>query len=65
MTYYDEVKKAADYILSKTTNRPEIGIVLGSGLGSLVDSITDQCVIPYRDIPGFPHSHLQGHAIFK
>jgi purine nucleoside phosphorylase I, inosine and guanosine-specific len=62
MTYYDEVKKAADYILSKTTNRPEIGIVLGSGLGSLVDSITDQCVIPYRDIPGFPHSHLQGHA---
>lgn len=62
MTYYDEVKKAADYIQSKTNQRPEIGVVLGSGLGSFAESLEDPCIIPYQQIPGFPHSHLQGHA---
>lgn len=41
---------------------PAIGIILGSGLGSLVDMMEDKTVIPYMDIPGFPRSHVAGHA---
>ncbi len=41
--------------------KPLVGIVLGSGLGKLADSIEDAQVIPYRDIPGFPLSTATGH----
>jgi len=41
--------------------KPQVGIVLGSGLGGLVDKIEDQIVIPYRDIPFFPISTAIGH----
>ncbi|NTJ41052.1 purine-nucleoside phosphorylase [Agrobacterium larrymoorei] len=41
---------------------PRTAIVLGSGLGSLVDEITDAIRIPYADIPGFPESAVSGHA---
>ena len=41
--------------------RPEVGIILGSGLGSLADSIENPVVIPYKDIPGFPVSTAIGH----
>ena len=40
---------------------PEVGIVLGSGLGKLGDRISDRIVIPYREIPGFPVSTAIGH----
>ena len=40
---------------------PELGIVLGSGLGQLADSIQDPLVIPYRELPGFPVSTATGH----
>ena len=39
----------------------EVGIVLGSGLGRLVDKISDQIIIPYKEIPGFPVSTATGH----
>ncbi|WP_407026444.1 purine-nucleoside phosphorylase [Agrobacterium rosae] len=41
---------------------PRTAIVLGSGLGSLVDEVTDAIRIPYSDIPGFPESAVSGHA---
>ena len=41
--------------------KPELGIVLGSGLGRLADSIEDPIVIPYRTLPGFPVSTAVGH----
>ncbi len=41
--------------------KPELGIVLGSGLGRLADSIEDPIVIPYRTLPGFPVSTAMGH----
>ncbi|WP_296040997.1 purine-nucleoside phosphorylase [uncultured Agrobacterium sp.] len=41
---------------------PRTAIVLGSGLGALVDEVTDPIRIPYGDIPGFPESAVSGHA---
>lgn len=41
---------------------PRTAVVLGSGLGSLVDEVTDPIRIPYADIPGFPESAVSGHA---
>lgn len=42
--------------------KPRYGIVLGSGLGSLVSELTDVVRIPYKDLPGFPVSAVSGHA---
>ncbi|MCB1419271.1 MAG: purine-nucleoside phosphorylase [Notoacmeibacter sp.] len=41
---------------------PRIALVLGSGLGSLVDEVQDAVRIPYGDLPGFPKSGVTGHA---
>lgn len=61
--YMQSVNSAADYISSKLTDgvRPEICIVLGSGLAPLVSMCEDTMSIPYSDIPGFPVSTVPGH----
>jgi len=56
------IEEAANYITSRTTTKPEIGLIMGSGLGILGDHITDAVTIPYRDIPHFPLSTVEGHA---
>ncbi len=56
------VRKAVEYISSRTSFRPEIGLILGSGLGVLGDDIPDADTIDYADIPGFPVSTVEGHA---
>jgi purine-nucleoside phosphorylase len=53
---------AAKLILSRTTLRPQIALVLGSGLGGFADSLTDAVRIPYAIIPAFPRSTAIGHA---
>lgn len=60
--FYNKIKESAEYIKSKINVEPAIGVVLGSGLGSLVDIMEDKTVIPYKDIPNFPQSHVAGHA---
>jgi purine-nucleoside phosphorylase len=55
-------ESAAQSILQKTTLRPRIGLVLGSGLGSFADSLTDSTKIPFHEIPDFPRSTAIGHA---
>ncbi len=62
MTFYDKVMESAVYVERKCKEKPSIGIILGSGLGSLVDVMEDKVVIPYQEIPGFPKSHVAGHA---
>ena len=58
----ERIKNAADYLVGVLAGRqPEIGIVLGSGLGKLADQIEDPLVVPYKDIPGFPVSTAIGH----
>ncbi len=56
------VEKAADFIRTKTSVKPEIGLILGSGLGVLGDDIPGADMIDYADIPGFPVSTVEGHA---
>jgi purine-nucleoside phosphorylase len=53
---------AAQLILSRTSLRPKIGLVLGSGLGAFADSLTDSTKVSYADIPSFPQSTAIGHA---
>lgn len=59
--FYDKVKASADFICAHVTAKPAIGIILGSGLGSLVDIMEDKEVLSYADIPYFPQSHVKGH----
>lgn len=54
--------EAAQYVQSKISYSPEIGLILGSGLGILANEIENQVVIPYHQIPGFPKSTVEGHA---
>jgi len=58
----EKINQTAAYIRKKITDQPEYGIVLGSGLGGLVNEITDQQALPYSTIPGFPISTVQGHG---
>lgn len=58
----EKILETVDFIKSKTGSfEPEVGIVLGSGLGGLVDVIDIQYSIPYADIPNFPVSTVKGH----
>lgn len=58
----EDYQKSADFIKGKIENKkPKIAIILGSGLGSLSEEITDKVVINYKDIPGFPISTVEGH----
>ena len=58
----EKIYNAADCLRDLLGERqPEIGIVLGSGLGKLADQILDPLVIPYKKVPGFPVSTAIGH----
>ncbi len=56
------MRDAARFIESKTSIRPKIGVVLGSGLGAFADALLHSIRIPYRDLPGFPAATAVGHA---
>ena len=60
--FFEKVKESADYIAGRIHHKPAIGIILGSGLGGLVDVIEEKEVIPYEEIPNFPQSTVAGHA---
>jgi purine-nucleoside phosphorylase len=55
------VDEAVSIIKKKTTQKPEVGLILGSGLGDLADSVRPADIIPYREIPHWPVSTIQGH----
>ncbi|MBN1623186.1 MAG: purine-nucleoside phosphorylase [Clostridia bacterium] len=57
-----KLNKAADFIKKTIGSDPDIGMVLGSGLGVLSSQVADPVVIDYKDIPEFPVSTVQGHA---
>ncbi len=59
---YSRAEHAARTIRARTTEKPNLAIVLGSGLGDFADEFEDAVAIPYREIPGFVSSTAQGHV---
>jgi purine-nucleoside phosphorylase len=57
-----DYEQAAAVIREFTQDEPTVGLVLGSGLGGLADTLEDATVIPYEEIPGFPRSTAPGHS---
>ena len=58
----EKIQESANYIQNKTAFTPEIGIILGTGLGGLVNEIEVEYVLSYEDIPNFPLSTVEGHS---
>jgi purine-nucleoside phosphorylase len=58
----EQIKSTAAFIQNKVSFTPEIGIILGTGLGGLVNEINIKHTIPYEEIPNFPVSTVEGHS---
>src|SRR5207247_5713202 len=61
MTYYDQVKEAADTIRVRASEAPSAAIVLGSGLGDFANTLQDAVTLPYESLPHWPASRVIGH----
>ena len=57
-----QIDEAAAFIRGRLTTKPKIGMILGSGLGGLADSVEEAVIIPYEDIPHWPVSTVVGHS---
>jgi purine-nucleoside phosphorylase len=61
MSYYDEVAEAADTIRSRVPEVPQIGIILGSGLGDFANTLAESISLAYDRLPHWPVSRVVGH----
>ena len=57
-----KIQETASFIKERMHTTPETAIILGTGLGSLVNEITDKYELKYEDIPNFPLSTVEGHS---
>jgi len=62
VTLKEKILEAAEFVRERINENPEVGLVLGTGLGSLGDSIDNATVLSYSDIPHFPDSTVKFHA---
>lgn len=58
----ERINKSKEYIQSRFNKKIDTAIILGTGLGSIVNDIEDKVIIEYKDIPEFPVSTVVGHA---
>jgi len=58
----EQIDEAADAIRKRTSYRPRVGLILGSGLNGLADSVQKADIVPYGELPHWPVSTVQGHA---
>ena len=58
----EDMDRIADEIRGRIAIQPVIGLILGSGLGPLSESVQDPTIIPYHELPGWPLSTVEGHA---
>lgn len=58
---FEKVKEAAESIRKKTNVIPEVGIILGTGLGNLIDMVNADAIVDYADIPHFARSTVDSH----
>jgi purine-nucleoside phosphorylase len=59
---FDRAERAAALIRERVAVRPEVAIILGTGLGGFADRLDGQVAIPYAEIPHFPRPTVEGHA---
>jgi purine-nucleoside phosphorylase len=59
---FEQIQEATDFLRSKTSFQPKVGIILGSGLSGLADEIEGVATVGYEDIPHFPVSTVKGHS---
>jgi purine-nucleoside phosphorylase len=59
---FERIEAAAEVVRARSALHPEIGIILGTGLGGLAEEIAVEAAIPYQEIPGFPLSTVESHA---
>ncbi len=62
MNIYKKIKEAVESIQKQTQLQPEIGLILGSGLGPIAEHVTDATTISYSQIPHFHNPSVEGHA---
>ncbi|KAM3171473.1 hypothetical protein ACTXT7_016551, partial [Hymenolepis weldensis] len=62
MGSYEDAQSVATYIKSKIDITPKVGIICGSGLGTLAENVKDPIIIKYSEIKEFPKSTVAGHA---
>ena len=58
----EKIKNTADFLKERMHTQPETAIILGTGLGSLANEITEKYEIKYEEIPNFPVSTVEGHS---
>ena len=66
-TYFDQVSEGAAFLRARLSSNggalsPQLGIVLGSGLGAVADAVENAVIVPYAEIPHFPQSTVEGHS---
>ena len=61
-TSFEQATAAAEFIAARTPLRPQIAIVLGSGLGAFASELENPTAIPFSEIPHFPQSTVPGHS---
>lgn len=62
MNLSTRINHAVDYIRTRTSAEPTVGMILGSGLGDFADTLENRLVIPFTDIPDFPAATVPGHV---
>lgn len=60
--YLEKIKESSEFIRNQVSEIPSIAIILGTGLGELIDHIEDKIAIDYKEIPNFPLSTVEGHS---
>lgn len=58
----DNIREAAAHVKARCPLVPEVGIILGTGLGDFAHALDGEVVVPYEEIPHFPHSTVESHA---
>lgn len=59
---FEKLEETVAFVRQRTASRPTVGVILGSGLGQLVERMEDAIAIDYRDVPHFPAPTVAGHA---
>lgn len=58
----EAIQEAVEYIRQRVTKHPTVGVICGSGLGGLADTLQKKIILKYEEIPNFPRSTVEGHA---